>query len=52
MPDSFAFVMSDSFAFGTSWFDHSDDDDNEDEFKVSTTCVSSGDILSGSTKMN
>lgn len=47
-----AFVVSDSFAFGTSWLDHSDVDDNEDEFKVSTTCVSSGDILSGSTKMN
>ena len=41
-----------SFASDTSWLDPSDDNDNEDEFKVSSTYVNSGDIHSGPTKMN
>ena len=51
MPDSFAFVMSDSFAFDTGWLYSSDNDDTEDELKFPSTCVASGDVLSGSTCM-
>ena len=52
MTDPFPFIMFNSFAFLTSWLDPSDEDDKEDEFKVSSAYVASSDIHSGSTKMD